>query len=287
MKESIGFVGLGYMGSAIARALMKAGYPLTVYDRRPEAIEELVGMGATPAESLAAVSSGVDVIALCVLDDTQVLEVTLGPGGIVESAREGSMLIVHSTARPATIHRVDEACRERGIRVLDAPVAATNPRSLEGTLTLMVGGADEDFERCRPMLEAVGRKVIHLGRRPGDGEVGKLCNNVISNCTLFAALEAIRLAEAYGVEEEAMLNATRAGTGNAWFIENWSFVDHLLKNHTLAGTDAIYYLLTKDVWDAVESARSQGVDMVVAGAASLTGRRLLAERDRDLRQLKT
>jgi 3-hydroxyisobutyrate dehydrogenase-like beta-hydroxyacid dehydrogenase len=275
--RNVGFVGLGQMGGAIARAIHTAGFPLSVYDIRHEATLPFETLGAKVADSLAALAADSDVIGICVLDDDQLLEVTLGTEGVVENARDNALIIVFSTVTPQTVQQIGSAAHERGVRIIDAPVIGLNRQSLEGTLTMMVGGATADVERARPVLDAAGTNVVHVGTELGSGEVAKLCHNMNANSNIAIILEAIKLAGAYGITEEKLLTALDAGAG-VWFVQNWSVVDYQLETHTLAASGGVPYLLSKDAWDAVLAARAKGLDLPATAMSSIMVRQLVGER---------
>jgi L-serine 3-dehydrogenase (NAD+) len=274
--DRIGFVGLGNLGTALARNLLKAGFELTAYDVRAEAVEAVCASGAAAAHSLAEIARACPVVCVCVLDDEQVLDVVLGKDGLLSTDAAGGTLIIHSTVTPQTVDRVAEAANGTWT-VLDAPLSGSREAAVAGKLTVMVGASPEAFARHLPLFEAVGENVFHIGERPGAGSIAKLCNNLMAACNNLASLEAMKLGAAYGLDERTVVEVARVSSGDSWWIQNWGALDQMMSSHS--SSDA-YYLFTKDVWDAVAAARKQGVHLPIAGVAALVGPQLLEERDR-------
>lgn len=176
-QKKIGCIGLGNMGKPMAVNIAKAGFDLTVYDIRPEPLEELKRLGAKGARSPAEVGERCDIIELVVVNDAQVEDVTLGEGGVLAGAKPGSILVIHSTVHPHTCQQVAEQAKAKGVGVVDAAVSGGEEGSRAGTLTIMVGGGARLLEECRPVFEVVGQNIFHLGD-VGMGEAGKLANHL-------------------------------------------------------------------------------------------------------------
>src|SRR5579871_1835841 len=173
----IGFLGLGIMGSRMAANLARAGYELSVWTHTPgKAATSAEQHGARALETPAAVAEASEIVISMVVDGEQVAAVLLGEGGAIEAARPGLLCIDCSTIAPGDTRRIGAALAERGAAMLDAPVTGSSPRAEDGTLTIMVGGAEPDFERARPVLAAMGRLIVHVGAL-GQGEMLKLINN--------------------------------------------------------------------------------------------------------------
>jgi 3-hydroxyisobutyrate dehydrogenase len=218
-QERIGFVGLGIMGEPMARNILKAGFPLTVWNRTPSKAEALRGDGATVAGSPAAVAQASTIIVSCVTDSPDVEAVALGRGGIAEGAAPGSCYIDCSTIAPAVARRVAAALAEKGVGMLDAPVSGGDIGAKAGTLAIMVGGDARDFERCKPILDAMGKTVVHVGPS-GAGQVVKLCNQVAGGLNLLAMAEAVALARSAGVDPVKMLEVVSSGAAASWMLTN-------------------------------------------------------------------
>ncbi|TPL00762.1 MULTISPECIES: NAD(P)-dependent oxidoreductase [unclassified Mesorhizobium] len=277
----IGFIGLGMMGGPMAANIAKAGLPITVLDLRAEACAAAVANGAVQAGSLADLVQECDVIALCVLDDAQVLNLVFGEQGILAIATSPKMLIVHSTIKPQTAERLADACGERGWQVLDAPISGGDKGAKEATLTVAVGGSREAFERCMPIFNAVGQNVFHISERVGSGSIVKLCNNVMAIINNLATLEAMRLGALYDIPEQKIIDVASVSTGGSWWTKNWGFADRLLTGHTLRGRDARKFMV-KDLWDAVYAADAKGENLTLGAANAVLGMDVLETRQRAL-----
>lgn len=218
-KERVGFIGLGIMGEPMARNILAAGFPLTVWNRTPGRAEALLAEGATLADSPADVARLSTIIVSCVSDSPDVEHVALGPGGVIEGAVSGSCYVDCSTIAPSVARSVATRMREQGVGMLDAPVSGGDVGAKAGTLAIMVGGEATDFERCRPLLDAMGSTVVHVGPS-GSGQVVKLCNQVAGGLNLLAMAEAIALARAAGVDPARMLEVVSSGAAGSWMLSN-------------------------------------------------------------------
>lgn len=217
-QKRIGFIGLGIMGRPMARNLLKAGYPLVVWNRSRPGIEALVEAGAVEADSPRAVAERSDVVITIVGDSPDVEQVALGERGIVEGAHAGLVHIDMSTISPAVVRDIAARYAEASIELLDAPVSGGEQGATEGTLAIMVGGEPEVFERCRPVLEALGRTLVYCGPS-GSGQVVKLCNQVVVGLNNLAMGEALVLAAKAGVDPATMVEAVSAGAGASWVLQ--------------------------------------------------------------------
>jgi 3-hydroxyisobutyrate dehydrogenase len=213
----VGFVGLGIMGAPMAANILKAGFPLTVWNRTAARAEPLAAAGATVASSPAAVAAASDITVSCVTDSPDVEAVALGPGGIAEGAARGSIYIDCSTISPEVALKVATALAGAGVAMLDAPVSGGDVGAKAGTLAIMVGGEPATFERALPVLQAMGKTIVHAGPA-GAGQVVKLCNQVAGALNLLAMSEAISLARRAGVAPEKMLEVVSAGAAGSWML---------------------------------------------------------------------
>jgi 2-hydroxy-3-oxopropionate reductase len=212
---TVGFVGLGIMGGPMAANLVKAGFDVIGYNRTPEAIQRLADQGGRGAGSLAEAVRDVDVVVTMVPDSPDVEGVTLGEDGIYALAKPGTMHLDMSSIRPDVARRVGEAGKERGLRVLDAPVSGGEQGAIDASLSIMVGGDPQDFADARPVLEAVGKTIVHVGP-VGSGQTVKAANQLIVAGTIELVAEAIVFLEAYGVDTEAAVRVLAGGlAGNA------------------------------------------------------------------------
>jgi 2-hydroxy-3-oxopropionate reductase len=212
---TVGFIGLGIMGGPMAANLVKAGFDVVGYNRSPEPVQRLVEQGGRGANSLADAVRDADVVATMVPDSPDVEAVALGEDGIYAQAMPGTLHVDMSSIRPDVAKRVGEAGRERGMRVLDAPVSGGEQGAIDATLSIMVGGDPQDFADARPVLEAVGKTVVHVGP-VGSGQTVKAANQLIVAGTIELVAEAIVFLEAYGVDTEAAVKVLAGGlAGNA------------------------------------------------------------------------
>lgn len=219
MTERIGLIGLGIMGRPMAENLLRAGHPLTVWNRSRPGIEALTAAGAEEGASAADVAASSEIVITMVGYTQDVEEVALGANGIVEGAHGGLVHIDMSTISPEATRRIAARLEEAGMEMLDAPVTGGEQGAIDGTLSIMVGGKQEVLARCRPVLEVVGRKVTYCGPS-GSGQVVKLCNQVVVGLNNLAVCEALVLATRAGVAPRVMLEAITGGAATSWALQN-------------------------------------------------------------------
>jgi 3-hydroxyisobutyrate dehydrogenase-like beta-hydroxyacid dehydrogenase len=207
----VGFIGLGDQGLPIAGRIGAAGFPLTVWARRPEAAATLTGV-AEVATSPAGVGRASDVVGICVFDGAGVREVLFGPDGVAQGLAEGGVVVIHTTLAPEEVRRLAEEAAASGLHVLDAPVSGGRVVAADGGLTVMVGGAPEVLDRVRPVLASYAADVVHLGG-VGAGQQAKLLNNVLFAAQLVLADDALRLGAAAGLDPAGL--AAVLGTSSA------------------------------------------------------------------------
>jgi 2-hydroxy-3-oxopropionate reductase len=215
---AIGFIGLGVMGQPMAEHLVRAGHEVTVHNRSPGPVRALVEAGAKAGDSAAGVADGADIVITMVPDSPDVEAVVLGERGIVETARPGLLLIDMSTIRPDTARRVAEAVQARGVRFLDAPVSGGQAGAVEATLSIMVGGSADDFRAALPVLEALGRTIVHVGP-VGSGQTVKAANQLIVAGVIELVSEAIVLLEAHGVDMGPAIEVLAGGLAGNQILE--------------------------------------------------------------------
>jgi 3-hydroxyisobutyrate dehydrogenase-like beta-hydroxyacid dehydrogenase len=214
---TVGVVGVGNLGDGIACALLRAGHPVRFLDPRPDAGGGILELGGRRADTLAGLAADVDVVLAVVVNDEQVGEVV---SGIADAARPGLTLVIHSTVAPATAQAAAERLEPLGVVVLDAPVSGGPDAAREARLTIMVGAAEEAFQRCRPLLEAIGDDIFHLGP-VGAGSAAKLANQLMLYGNWLFAGQALELAGACGIDEATMLRVARSGTADSWGLRNF------------------------------------------------------------------
>jgi 2-hydroxy-3-oxopropionate reductase len=210
MADTVGFIGLGIMGKPMAKNLVEAGHELVVYNRTREKAEELAGDGATVAGSPREVAEQSDVVITMLPDSPQVEEVLVGEGGVLEGIKEGALIVDTSTISPVVTEELAAKVAEKGASMLDAPVSGGDVGAIEGTLSIMVGGSEEDFERARPLFEAMGKTITHVGGS-GAGQVVKAANQIVVALTIEAVSEALVLGSKGGVAPEKILDVLGGG----------------------------------------------------------------------------
>jgi 3-hydroxyisobutyrate dehydrogenase len=219
VSERVGFVGLGIMGQGMARNLLKAGFAVRVWNRTASKAEPLVAEGAEAGSSPADVAAHCDIVVTCVSDTPDVEAVMLGDEGIIHGAKRGSLVIDCSTISPQATREIAAKLSEKGIRLIDAPVSGGSEGAAKGTLTIMVGGAEEDFQQALPVLQAMGKTITHIGE-VGSGQVVKLVNQVLVVGNCLAMCEALLLAQAGGVDLQKTFNAISQGAAGSWMFTN-------------------------------------------------------------------
>ena len=219
MNESIGFIGLGIMGSGMAANLLRAGFNVTVWNRRPARITPLAGAGAAVADNPAAVAESSTIIVTCVSDTPDVEEVILGPQGIINGVRSGSLVIDCSTISPNATKAIAAQLEARGAWMLDAPVSGGSEGAAKGTLSIMVGGDEAQVARAMPVLQAMGKTITHVGGQ-GAGQMAKLVNQILVVVTMQAVGEALLFAQAGGLDLERTLAAVGGGAAGSWMLNN-------------------------------------------------------------------
>ena len=206
----VGFIGLGIMGKPMSKNLLKAGYALTVFDLNQAAVEEVVACGAASAANGAAVAAQSDVVITMVPNSPHVKAAVMGPGGVLEGAKPGLILVDMSSIAPLASQEIAKACAEKGVLMLDAPVSGGEPKAIDGTLSIMVGGDKAVFDQVYDMLMVMGASAVHCGDI-GAGNTTKLANQVIVALNIAAVSEAFMLAKKAGVDPEKVFDAIKGG----------------------------------------------------------------------------
>ena len=219
-ETRLGFIGLGYMGRPMCRNLLKAGYPVTVWNRSRPGIEFALSHGAVEAHSACEVAAASDIVVTMVKHGGDVAEVALGHNGLTCGARPGMILVDMSTISPADARSIAGRLKAAGVLMLDAPVSGSTPRAEAGTLSIMVGGPDEAFERALPVLQAMGNNIVHVGTENGAGEGAKLCNQVLVMVNMLATCEALTLAAALDLDVRRVFDAVKSGAAASFQLEN-------------------------------------------------------------------
>jgi len=265
--QKIGFIGLGIMGSHMAANLVRAGYDVTGFDVVPAGVEKLLQAGGKPAPTIAEAVAGAEVVITMLPDSPQVAEVVLGPGGVFEAARSehpaGVLLIDMSSIAPETSIEVAKAGTALGVRVLDAPVSGGEQGAIKASLSIMVGGAAEDFEAARPIFEDLGRTIVHVGGH-GAGQTVKAANQLMVAGIISLVSEAIVLLEASGVDGQRGLEVLAGGLAGNRILD--------LKAESMLGRQFEpgfrIDLHHKDMGIALASGRAAGVALPVTGVVA-------------------
>ena len=243
--KKIGFIGVGIMGSAMARNLMKAGFTVTVYSRTKAHCEGLLSEGAKWADTPAACAQGQDAVCSIVGYPKDVEQVYSGENGILAGAASGTYLIDMTTSDPALAQRIYAAAGEKGLHALDAPVTGGDAGAKKGTLTILVGGDEADFYACLPLLEAMGKNIVHMGPA-GMGQHTKLCNQIAIAGALSGVAEALAYAGDKGLDQGRLLSAISTGAAGSFQMTNLGpkmakgdytpgfFLKHFVKDMALA-----------------------------------------------------
>ena len=262
-KERIGFAGMGTMGAAMAANLARAGFPLTVWNRTPGRTAALLELGATEAADPAALAAASDIVVTCVRDSPDVEAVVFGPDGLAGGFRPGSLLVDCSTISPAAARSLATRLEDGDVRMLDAPVSGGSEGAVNGTLTIMVGGEAGDLERARPVLEAMGKTITHLGP-VGAGQITKAVNQVILAGTYLGVAEGIVLALKSGIDPQQVVAALLGGAAGSWVLQNRS--GRMIDDDYPLGFKL--ELHRKDLAIALDLARDAGATLPVAALAA-------------------
>jgi 2-hydroxy-3-oxopropionate reductase len=256
MSERVGFVGLGIMGKPMARNLMEAGYDLIIYNRSRGKVEDLVSEAAEAAWSPKEVAEDGGIVFTMLPGPPEVREVVAGEDGLLQGAGEGSLLVDMSTSSPVLARELSRTAREKGVGLLDAPVSGGDVGAVEGTLSIMVGGEEENFERARPLFEVMGETIVHVGPS-GTGQVVKACNQIVVALTIEAVSEALVLGSKAGVDPKKVIEVLSGGlAGNKVMeVKGEKFLSH---DFEPGGKVESHH---KDLGIALEAGREYGVPL--------------------------
>ncbi len=214
----IGFIGLGIMGRPMAKNLIKAGHELVVCDFNKEAVADLVSCGAKAAENGAAIAAECDQVITMVPNSPHVRTAVLGKGGIIETAKPGFTLIDMSSIDPVESQKIGAELKEKGIDMLDAPVSGGEPKAIDGTLSVMVGGEKATFDKYLPLLKAMAGSVTYVGAL-GAGNIAKLANQIVVACNIAAVAEALTFSKKVGADPELVYQAIRGGLAGSTVMD--------------------------------------------------------------------
>jgi 3-hydroxyisobutyrate dehydrogenase len=256
LETKVGFIGLGIMGMPMARNLIKAGFDLTVYNRTRSRTDGPVSAGARRADSPGDVASETDVVITMVSDTPDVEEVILGEQGVIEGIKPDAVVIDMSTISPQVTQRIADCLQERKAHMLDAPVSGGEQGAIDGTLSIMVGGEAEVYERCLPVFNAMGRSIIHVGPN-AMGQTVKLMNQILVAGTLNAVVEALVFAHKSGVDLERAISVVTGGAAGSWQLAN--LAPRIIKRDFRPGF--MIDLMQKDIGLVLEAAATKNIPL--------------------------
>ena len=216
----IGFIGLGNMGGPMAANLLKAAHRVTGYDLAASAMDALAQAGGTAAPTIPAVVAEAEIVVTMLPAGPHVRQVYTGPEGVLAGAKKGALLIDSSTIDVETARAVAKAAAERGFDMLDAPVSGGVGGAAAGTLTFMVGGSEAGFQRAQPVLQAMGKTIVHAGPA-GNGQAAKICNNMMLGISMIAVSEGFALAEKLGLDWQKLFDISSKSSGQCWSMTNY------------------------------------------------------------------
>ena len=277
MPDRVGFIGLGIMGSRMAANLVRAGFELTVWNRTASTADEWAARyGAAVASSPQALASNSDVVISMVVDGDQVESVLLGDEGAGHGA--GLLCIDMSTIGPTAARRIGKQLQERGVSFMDAPVTGSSPKAEDGTLTIMAGGEERDFERARPLFDAMGELILHVGP-VGHGQLVKVINNAVAAANTAVVAEALIAGARAGADLDALVAVIHAGSGASAMLD---LKQRPMRSHDYTALFKLEHML-KDLRLCLEEARAAGVRTemieVTEGILADGGERGLGEQD--------
>jgi 3-hydroxyisobutyrate dehydrogenase len=277
----VGFIGLGNMGLPMAENLAKLGHAVRGFDVNGDASARLTLAGGTKAESIAEACNDAEVVITMLPAGEQVREVYLGDDGVLATAAPGTLLIDSSTIDVDTARDVAQAAQARGLAMIDAPVSGGVAGAQAATLTFMAGGADDAFERARPLLEAMGSTIVHAGG-PGNGQAAKICNNMVLGASMIVVAEAFLLAEKLGLDAQKLFDISSKSSGQCWSMTSYCPVPGLVPTSPAnrdyqAGFTAA--MMLKDLKLAQAAARATRATTPLGAGAAAVYERFVAEDD--------
>ncbi len=260
MSETIGFIGTGIMGNPMCKRLLAAGYQLVIYDAKPEATAPLVALGAQAVGSSAAVGEHCHKVITMLPTSSIVESVVLGAGGLIEGMEPGSILIDMSSSVPTSTQKIAAALAEKGVEMIDAPVSGGVTGATEGTLAIMVGGKEELYKECLPLLKVMGKNIFHIGP-VSTGHTMKTVNNMMSAINTLGVCEAMVLGTKAGLDPAKIVEVCSTGSGGSYALEKKGG-NIILANNFKPGftTDLMY----KDLGIATTLGRELGVPLMEA-----------------------
>ena len=273
----IGYIGLGIMGAAMTRNLMKAGHELVVHNRSQGIVEQLVSEGATRAHSPREVAEQVEFVFTNLPDSPDVEKVVLGENGIIEGAHEGLIFVDNSTIKPETARNIAAELEKAGVMALDAPVSGGDIGARNGTLTIMVGGSQEAFDKTAPLFEAMGKAWVLVGES-GAGQIAKVCNQIIVGAQMTALAEALITAQKAGVDPSRVVEAIKNGAAQMWTLDTKP--PRLFAGNRQPGFKA--YMQHKDLGIVMDTAKTYGIPLPMTAVVQQLYTAMLEQGNREL-----
>jgi putative dehydrogenase len=261
-KPRIGFIGVGVMGRPMASNLLKAGFPCAVYDVNPTPVEALVSEGATAASSAAEAARGCDLLITMVVNDAQFAATLFEPGNAAFVLQPGAIVMGMSTMSVRMVKEAAEQLQEMELLYLDAPVSGGEKGAVTATLSIMVGGPTELFERCMPVLSALGTNIYHVGQNIGDGQAVKMINQLLVCVHNAAAAEALTFGEKAGLDKAMLLEIIGKSAGNSWIFSDRG---QRMVSEEFTSPKSALSILVKDLGFVMDTANSMGHPLVLGG----------------------
>ena len=266
-RARVALIGLGAMGSRMARRMLGAGWPLAVFDVRAESVAALAEEGAQGADSARQATEGAELVILMVQNTSQAHQALGGPDGALAGMSPATVLIVMCTLAPGDARGIEQLAAAHQVEVLDAPVSGGTPGAQGGTLSIMVGGSDQRFQRCQALLETLGSRVYHVGPNVGDGQSAKMVNQLLCGVHLAAAAEALVLARKAGLDQSVMLDIVSNSAAGSWMIQNRA---HRMVSRSFDEVHSYLALLAKDMGIVIDGAAAVSAPTPIAAAARET-----------------
>lgn len=268
----LGYIGIGLMGRPMTLRLLAAGHEVTVWNRSREKLAPVLEKGAHAAESPAAVARAAQIVMMCVTDQRAAEEVLVGKGGVIEGGRRGLIVVDFSSIAPESARTLHRRLGEKGIGLVDAPVSGGVPGAEKGTLAIMAGGRDEDVEQVRPIVMHLAARFTRMGDS-GAGQTTKLCNQIIVGSLLPILAEAVRLAEAGGVDAKRLPEALKGGFADSLPLQIFGA---RMAARTFEPSIGAASLMLKDLGNAADLAAALGLELPMVERALERYRQLQA-----------
>jgi L-threonate 2-dehydrogenase len=256
----VGFIGTGVMGRPMASNLLKAGFPCTIYDINPAPVKALVAEGAIAANTAAEAARNSDIFITMVVNDAQFAATLFEPGNAASALKPGAIVIGMSTMSVRMVREAAARLQEAGIHYLDAPVSGGESGATGGTLSIMVGGPTEVFERCQPLLSVLGSNIYHVGEKVGDGQAVKMINQLMVCVHNAVAAEALALGENAGLDKAMLLEIISKSAGNSWIFSDRGA---RMVSESFSPPKSALSILVKDLGFVMDTANSMGHPLIL------------------------